>query len=86
MKKKADISVNIIVIAAIGLLVLVVLSVIFISQLGQFGQKVGECENKGGTCVLAAEACPPAFPTAYSDWTCETVNDEARKCCIKVTA
>ncbi len=93
MKKKAQgISVNVIIIAAIALLLLVILSVIFIGNLGQFGAGVAECENKGGKCADPGVDCGDAdtdvetYPTQYSAWSCTTEDDEARKCCIQVTA
>jgi hypothetical protein len=84
-KKAQGISMEIIVIAVIVLLVLVVISVVFVGRLGIFSKSVGECENKGGKCVLSSEICPTDFPQAYSDWSCpDTANKEAQKCCIKV--
>ena len=44
--KAQGISVNVIIIAAIALLVLVILSVIFIGRLGGFGAEVGISTNK----------------------------------------
>ena len=51
-KKGAEISMNVIIIAAIGLLVLVVLSVIFLGRVGTFGEKTGDCEVQGGICAV----------------------------------
>ena len=51
MKKKGQgLSMNVIIIATIGLVVLVVLIAIFTGRLGSFGQKLAE-EEKGVTCV-----------------------------------
>ena len=50
MKKKGQgLSMNVIIIAAIGLVVMVVLIAIFTGRLGGFGQKLAE-EQKGHTC------------------------------------
>ena len=50
MKKKGQgLSMNVIIIAAIGLVVMVVLIAIFTGRLGGFGQKLAE-EQKGLTC------------------------------------
>ena len=83
-KKAQGISINVIIVAAIALLVLVILSVIFIGKLGIFSTKVGDCENKGGTCVLASEDCPEGSPFVLTDWTCPAVDEESQKCCTKV--
>ena len=48
--KGQGISLNVVVIAAIALLVLVILSVIFVGRLGLFGEKAADCEQKGGEC------------------------------------
>lgn len=95
-KKAQGISINVIIIAAIALLVLVILSVIFIGKLGIFGVKVNECENKGGLCVPTDVNCGADeivkaknvadYPTEMPDWTCPKVDEEEQRCCIKVTA
>ena len=69
MNKKGDISLNIIIIAAIGLLVLVILSVIFIGKMGTTSKNVDNCETKSGTCVASASACtngPTGVPAGLS--------------------
>ena len=87
MSKKAQgISINVIIIAAVALLVLVILSVIFIGRLGTFSTAVGECSNKGGTCVLSGEDCPGDYPQVFSDWNCPDLDEEPQKCCIKISA
>lgn len=85
MKKAQGISINVIIVAAIALLVLVILSVIFIGRLGTFSSSVGECENKGGSCVLSTDDCPEDKPTPFSEWQCPDVDEESQKCCISVT-
>ena len=85
MKKKAQgISINVIIIAAIALLVLVVLSIIFLGRLGVFSKQVNECENKGGKCfVLGGSDCATVsngeYPTAFTAWSCP---NEGETCCI----
>ena len=54
-KKGAELSMNVIVIAAIVLLVLVVLSIIFLGRVGIFSKQVGDCTSKGGSCQLKTE-------------------------------
>ena len=88
-KKAQGISINVIIIAAIALLVLVILSVIFIGRVGIFGAKVAECENKGGKCGIACgdpNYGTQDYPTVMPDWNCPaTADGEPQKCCIQVT-
>ena len=51
-KKGVEISMNVLIVAAMGLLVLVVLSIIFLGRLGTFGQQSGDCEVQGGKCGI----------------------------------
>src|SRR3989338_9015190 len=67
MKRAQGISINVIVVAAIALLVLVVLSVVFLGRFGLFTQQSADCENKGGSCVVGA--CPTGTNT-YTAWVC----------------
>lgn len=87
-KKGVEISMNLIIIAAIGLLVLVVLSVIFLGRIGTFGQKSGECAVQGGTC---AQACGNAdFGTETMTkknplLTCpDAATGEPQVCCLPI--
>lgn len=57
IEKKGELSMNVIIIAAIGLLVLVILSVIFLQRMGIFGRGSADCEARGGTCNFNANAC-----------------------------
>ncbi len=79
MKKAQGLSVNVIIIAAIALLVLVVLSVIYIGRMGDWGTKAANCENKGGDCSGTGEC--PAGKTEFKGWTC---TDKANTCCIDI--
>jgi hypothetical protein len=51
-KKGSELSMNVIIIAAIGLLVLLVLSFIFLGRVGTFGEKSGSCDIQGGICAV----------------------------------
>jgi len=58
MKKKGQgLSMNVIIIATIGLVVMVVLIAIFTGRLGGFGQKLAE-EEKGLTCKGDEKSTP----------------------------
>ena len=79
MKKGQGLSLTTIVVAAISLLVLVILSVIFIGRMGGFAGQVGECENKGGKCAITCGIDDAVnYPTQYAAWTC----NEGEVCCI----
>ena len=82
MKKAQGISVNVIIIAAIALLVLVVLSVIYIGRMGDWGTKAADCANKGGDCVDGN--CPPT-QTKFTGFQCTGV-DAGKTCCIDIDA
>ncbi|MFP4400450.1 MAG: hypothetical protein ACLFPQ_01090, partial [Candidatus Woesearchaeota archaeon] len=48
--KKADLSMNFIIIAALALLVLVTVSLIFMGRLNIFNIQAKSCESAGGQC------------------------------------
>jgi hypothetical protein len=68
MNKKADLSLNIVIIAVIGLIVLIVLAVIFSGKLSMFGKSTsnvsGSYENK---CAIAGRECLPAGDCAKAN-------------------
>jgi uncharacterized membrane protein len=58
MSSKAQgMPINIIIIAAISLLVLVILVLIFTGRTTIFTKESGNCVNNGGTCVSVATDC-----------------------------
>lgn len=64
-KKKAQgMSLNIIIIAAIGLLVLVILAVIFIGRIGSTTRSVDACKGK---CVPTVEECVGDYSKVTND-------------------
>lgn len=77
-KKAQGMSMNVIIIAAIALLVLVILSVIFIGRMGGFGEETAGCATRGGTCYSGS--CP-AGTTPFSA-KCE----EGESCCLPIGA
>ena len=83
-KKAQGISMNVIIIAALALLVLVILSVIFMGRMGSWGTDVNSCENKGGKCftVDCGTGTAAEYPTPYPSWKC---SPDTEKCCVKVS-
>lgn len=82
MKRGQGISINVIIVAAIALLVLVVLSVVFLGRFGSFTQQSADCENKGGNCVVGS--CPSGTST-FTSWNCpDTTGGASQTCCLAV--
>jgi hypothetical protein len=88
--KKADLSMNTIVIAAIVLIVLVVIVLIFTGRIGGFTKGLQDCQNKGGIgrdcykdstvkCCLDGEA-------AIFNYKDEGSSVENKACCLPVTS
>lgn len=55
-KRGAELTLNTIVIAALVVLVLAVVTIIFMAQFGQFASSVGECVRRGGE-IMTEEEC-----------------------------
>ena len=50
-KKAVELSINVMIMMALGLAVLVVLYIVFTSQAGYFSKSTLTCESKGGKCM-----------------------------------
>ena len=77
--KKGELSMEVIIIAAIALLVLVILSVLIIRTAGETGDQTS-CIGLGGTCDY--DACPDGYGRSFK----ECPADSAGVCCIPTTA
>lgn len=85
MKKAQGMSLNVVIIAALVILVLVVLSVIFIRSSGTFVDRVASCSVKGGVCAPSCgdmiygtqEHTIPDFDARCSN--------EGDICCLKIS-
>lgn len=76
---------NVIIVAALALLVLVIVSVIFMSRSSTFVIESRGCESSGGTCVDDPSECPAGTKaTGISSLTCTDSSGEpnGRICCI----
>ena len=78
-RKGQGLSMTVIIVAAIALLVLVVLSIIFLGKMGDITRDISACEQKGGQCVASADDCSDEFSRITSD-KCE--GDEV--CCLTI--
>jgi len=77
-KKSQGISMNTIIIAAIALLVLVILAVIFTGRMGDWSRKTRDCKNNGGNCDNSK--CQPGWQVHPLIAECGDGND----CCIEI--
>ncbi len=93
MKKAQGLSMNTIIIAAIALLVLVILSIIFMGRMGWFTQSSSDCNKVGGTCMYsqckdaqdtAGNQVYKEHPSAKCYTTGTTEVDPNLHCCIKI--
>ncbi len=82
IKRKGELSLNIIIVAVIGLLVLVVISVIFMQRMGLFGRGANDCESKGGTC---ASSCDTSSATLFATCYADDGKPTTEKCCKALT-
>ncbi len=92
-KKGQSMSINVIIIAILGVLVLVILAVIFTSQAGIFSKTTQKsCIAKGGLCVDASSdkygeiGCGSSSDSAYIDKGNDPNNfckSQLDTCCIK---
>lgn len=85
MSKKAQgLSMNVIIIAAIALLVLVILAVIFIGRMGQTTKGIDICK---GQCVADRTECKalgPYYDTAQGDCVDANGDPTGEVCCVGV--
>ena len=63
MRKGQGLPITVIIIAALGILVLVVIAAIFGSQIGKFSKVTGECP---GTCIVKARPLDSASTAQFT--------------------
>jgi hypothetical protein len=83
--KKGDLSINIIIVAAIALIILVIISVLVFRTGGQIGTGTS-CSGIGGQCIPDGQTCDDALGyNTGENWvghpTAKCSKDQ--KCCIK---
>mgnify|MGYP001066643193 CR=1 FL=1 len=94
-RKGQSISINTIIVAAVAVLVLVVVSVIFMGKMGQTRIQMDKCESAGGRCVYDryGECVNLPYHTLREDLLCNLDGDSNYNegdhidgvCCIKVS-
>ena len=77
MKKAQGLTLNTIIIAALALLVLVILALIFTGRIQIFGRETASCKNNGGECNTGTDC--PAGSIVYNAVKCP----EGQVCCLK---
>ncbi|MBR9676956.1 hypothetical protein GOV04_02350 [Candidatus Woesearchaeota archaeon] len=87
-KKAQGISMNMIIIAAIALLVLVITSIIFIGRMSGTTASIESCTNKAGMCgvVCGSEDAGTAnYPFQYNEFKCPDASDGTpQQCCLQL--
>lgn len=86
-KKSQGMPINIIIIAAISLIVLVVILMIFSSSFSKTSENIGSCLTKGGICAddstLGGKGCGGNYPIPlFVSKDCEKTTPK-NLCCIK---
>ena len=88
-KKGVEISMNVIIVAAIGLLVLVILSIMFINKIGIFAKQSADCLTQGGKCAVtcgSADDGTAAYSTPNPSIQCPAdAAGNAQQCCLKIS-
>jgi len=81
-KKAQGLSLNMVIVAAIALIILVIIVAIFTGRISVFGKGVSACSTKGGTCK---EACVEGETEAFGARCPEEGQDDILDtCCIPV--
>ncbi len=92
-KKAQGLSLTTVVVAALVLLVLVILSVIFVGRMSGYSWRSKDCEKLGASCMPVSEGstCKDHGMTPHSDGKCQKqgsdntmVADDDYICCINI--
>jgi hypothetical protein len=82
LSREGDVSLNVIVIAAISVIVLVVLVVIFSGKLGAFNQCVKDCYSKGGEPSSRTEPGKTCWPIEFEETSEGEAPEPKLYCCL----
>ena len=78
LNKKGDLSINIVIVAAIALIVLIVMIAIFVGRTGTFVKVMDDCP---GTCVDSKDQCQGEYQKIDNFKNCPGENEV---CCITI--
>ncbi|MBW2966161.1 hypothetical protein KY342_03590 [Candidatus Woesearchaeota archaeon] len=82
MKKKSELTFNMIIAAVLALVVLSVLVYFLMSRTALFKKGIGDCEAKGGKCEAS---CPKERPiSAFKGCYVGSEYKEDYNCCVKI--
>lgn len=88
MKKGQGISLNVVIIAAIALIVMVVLIMVFTGKIGTFTKETASCDSQGGSCVSDIDGCEGDFEKKMAKYICDEDGDgepdDDLVCCLSV--
>ena len=87
-KRGQGMPMNVIIIAAIALLVLVVLSIVFVNNISGTNKAINSCEETGGACKPAAFGCGETEKLTTSKKCYQSGTDKVdatQICCVKYT-
>ena len=82
-KRGQGLSLNVIIIAALALLVLVVLSMIFTGKIGGWTKVQNQCASNGGNCLSDASACTGENARVMGQYTCPNA-EQGDVCCLSL--
>jgi hypothetical protein len=88
MKKAQGISINTIVIAAIALVVMILIVMIFTGNLGKWRKSEDSCQTNGGACIPAIQIgsqCSGDYQRVRTDFVCygaDGERDPLQACCV----
>jgi hypothetical protein len=87
--KAQSLSMNVIIIAALALLVLVIMSVLFLTSVGDTILGMKDCEKLGSKCMASAGECTSAGFTVHPDpkmvcYNAQKKIDRTRVCCSPI--
>jgi hypothetical protein len=80
--KAEQLSLNVIIIAVLGLLVLAVIAFIFLRRTGAFEEAIRTCD---GVCIAENENCPEANPIKIRMLNCvDGITKGGKICCVNI--
>ncbi|MEM3374686.1 MAG: hypothetical protein QXE31_05720 [Candidatus Woesearchaeota archaeon] len=88
-KKAQSISINTIIVAAIALVVMILVVMIFTTNMTRFRRGADSCESHKGVCINQNEIdekCSGDYSLVNRNYQCFKINgdiDETKVCCIK---